>query len=410
MRSLFLVLAVLAILSPRGAAAQCLGTDLDDPDADGLTNGEEIALGTDCNNPDTDGDTHLDGADNCPLVGNSGQANADGDLPGDACDNCPLVANDSQVDADADGFGAACDCDDGDGAVNPGAAETCIDGIDNDCDGDTDAADADCRLDSDGDGVFDFEDNCPADRNANQRNRDGDSLGDACDNCPNVTNEDQADGDGDQIGDPCDPCPVDPLNDVDSDGHCADQDNCPDIANPLQEDRDNDNHGDPCDNCPDLRNGNQRDRDGDGAGEVCDCDDSDPNVSPNAPEICANLVDDDCDGATDAADPDCVAVDLLRNDEVLTIDGTTFAVVHTILVQGSDSNPPRLDPVADLHLAGIGLPVVILDDAPAPPPPPPPSRGVLVFYELNRDGGFVIHLERIDGDADGQRDDIRIRR
>ena len=267
---------------------------------------------------------------------------------------------------------------------------------------------AQSQLDTDGDGVFDFEDNCPSDRNTMQRNRDGDTLGDACDNCPNVTNEDQADGDGDQIGDLCDPCPVDPLNDVDSDGFCADQDNCPDIANPLQEDRDNDNHGDPCDNCPDVRNGNQRDRDGDGAGEVCDCDDTDPDVSPNAPEICGNGVDDDCDGDVDSADPDCAAVDLLRNDEVLTIDGTTFPVVHTILVPGSDSNPPRLDPVADLYLSGVGLPVIILDDAPAPAPPP--RRGVLVFYELNRDGGFIIYVERVDGDADGQRDDIRIRR
>ena len=36
------------------------------------------------------------------------------------------------------------DCDDADPAVNPGATEVCDDAIDNDCDGSTDADDADC--------------------------------------------------------------------------------------------------------------------------------------------------------------------------------------------------------------------------------------------------------------------------
>ncbi len=412
MRRLFALaipMAVAILLAAGSARAQCVGTDLDDPDSDGLTNAQEIALGTDCNNPDTDGDTFLDGADNCPLVGNSTQADTDADGVGDACDNCVAVANPAQVDADGDGFGAACDCDDGDAASNPGAAEDCVDGIDNDCDLATDAADTDCQVDTDGDGIFDFQDNCPLDRNANQRNRDGDTFGDACDNCPGQANQDQADGDGDLIGDVCDPCPTDPLNDADADGLCADQDNCPAIANPLQEDRDNDNHGDVCDNCPDVRNGNQRDRDGDGAGEACDCDDLDPNVSPLAAENCGNGIDDDCDNATDAADTDCAALDLLRNDEVTTIDATTFTIVATILVPGADAGPPRLDPVADLFRAGVVLPVTILNDAPAPPPVPP-RRGVLVFYEMNRDGGFIIHVERVDANADGQRDDVLIRR
>lgn len=57
--------------------------------------------------------------------------------------------------------------------------------------------------DSDGDGVGDALDNCPATPNANQLDRDGDGVGDACDNCPSVVNPDQRDSDGDGVGDAC---------------------------------------------------------------------------------------------------------------------------------------------------------------------------------------------------------------
>lgn len=52
------------------------------------------------------------------------------------------------ADADGDGFqDSACggqDCNDADGAVNPDAAEVCDDGIDNNCNGDTDCSDSAC--------------------------------------------------------------------------------------------------------------------------------------------------------------------------------------------------------------------------------------------------------------------------
>lgn len=72
--------------------------------------------------------------------------------------------------------------------------------------------------DTDGDGVPDDIDNCPATANADQTDTDGDGMGDACDtdddndgvadagdNCPLVANPAQTDTDGDGIGDACDP-------------------------------------------------------------------------------------------------------------------------------------------------------------------------------------------------------------
>ncbi len=51
------------------------------------------------------------------------------------------------TDADGDGYTDDVDCDDGDPDVNPGATESCYDGVDNDCDGDVDVDDADgCPL------------------------------------------------------------------------------------------------------------------------------------------------------------------------------------------------------------------------------------------------------------------------
>jgi predicted outer membrane repeat protein len=57
--------------------------------------------------------------------------------------------------------------------------------------------------DSDGDGIPDTIDNCPAIYNPDQTDADLDGKGDFCDNCPVHANPDQADCDEDGIGDVC---------------------------------------------------------------------------------------------------------------------------------------------------------------------------------------------------------------
>jgi hypothetical protein len=82
--------------------------------------------------------------------------------------------------------------------------------------------------DSDGDGVVNERDNCPAVYNLGQTNSDNDALGDACDqdddndtvldaldNCPTVANTDQADSDRDLVGNVCEGLVAETVNPID---------------------------------------------------------------------------------------------------------------------------------------------------------------------------------------------------
>jgi hypothetical protein len=154
-------------------------------------------------------------------------------------------------------------------------------------------------VDTDGDGVRNLKDNCPALANASQTDTDGDSRGDPCDNCPTVYNPLQEDNDHDGMGDACDP-------DDDNDGVPDVSDNCHYIPNSNQLDTDHDGIGDACDNCPTVANPNQLDTDGDGIGDACDSDDDNdgvPDVSDNCPlKSNANQADADGDGKGDVCD------------------------------------------------------------------------------------------------------------
>jgi len=113
------------------------------------------------------------------------------------------------------------------GAAVSISSDKIVIGAPNDDDGATNAGSAYLYLpqpDTDGDGIADGADNCPADANADQTDTDGDGQGDPCDFTPNG----DTDGDG-----------VDNL-----------ADNCPGIANAGQEDNDSDGLGNVCDPTP----------------------------------------------------------------------------------------------------------------------------------------------------------------
>jgi hypothetical protein len=72
--------------------------------------------------------------------------------------------------------------------------------------GEPDAERIDARpIDTDVDGVYDDDDNCPDDANTDQHDEDGDGRGDVCDFCPHVPEVQVQDADGDHVGDLCDP-------------------------------------------------------------------------------------------------------------------------------------------------------------------------------------------------------------
>ncbi len=167
------------------------------------------------------------------------------------------------------------------------------DGLDNDCDGQTDEgfADsdkdgvADClEADKDGDGVVDIEDNCPYAANPAQEDFDFDGMGDACD----------ADDDNDMSADVDDCEPLDPEVNPNSEEVCnGKDDDCDGLIDEGFVDIDTDGFA----NCIDD------DDDGDGFVDAADCAPENPDIFPGAQELCDG-VDNDCDWDVDESFPD----------------------------------------------------------------------------------------------------------
>ncbi|MFH1530611.1 MAG: putative metal-binding motif-containing protein [Pseudomonadota bacterium] len=239
---------------------------------------------------DIDCDDVPDSEDNCAADPNPDQFDTDDDGTGDFCDD----------DDDGDGDPDIMDCAPLNGDISHYATETC-NGVDDDCDGQTDEIGAEgCQpyyldVDTDGYGEVEFSQclcvptppyiapepgDCePYDATVNPG--EDEACNNVDDNCNGEIDEDLPDLDEDGIPNCLD-------DDDDGDGDPDDQDNCPEDFNPAQLDTDDDGMGDACDD----------DDDGDGSEDEEDCDPVDPEVFPGHPEVCDGK-DNDCNDTTD---------------------------------------------------------------------------------------------------------------
>lgn len=127
--------------------------------------------------------------------------------------------------------------------------------------------------DTDGDGIYDYEDECPETPGLEEFNgcpdTDGDGIEDRNDECPNTPGLPEFNGcpdtDGDGIPDHLDACPntaglaeYNGCPDTDGDGVPDNEDECPTVAGPKENngcpwpDRDGDSVPDNVDECPDV--------------------------------------------------------------------------------------------------------------------------------------------------------------
>jgi hypothetical protein len=249
-----------------------------------------VADATDCD--DSDAGVSPAGGEICNSI--------DDDCDGSIDDDDPSVTgvSDWYTDADGDGYGAlgltarACvapsgtvttggDCDDGDAAINPGAAEVC-NHVDDDCD----------RL-------VDDDDSSVTGQGSWYMDLDGDGYGDSgrpIDACFQPSSSSSVDGDCSDLNAAIHPGATEicDLIDNDCDGLVDDADSSVSGTTTFYLDADLDGYGDAGSSTDACREPSGY------VGDDSDCDDGDPDINPGVAEEC-NGLDDNCDGSVDSA-------------------------------------------------------------------------------------------------------------
>ncbi|HJK90511.1 MAG TPA: MopE-related protein [Polyangiaceae bacterium LLY-WYZ-15_(1-7)] len=253
-----------------------------------------------------------DGLDNdCNGMADEGDPMCRSDLDSDGDGFCP-IGRDTNGDGDcldAGEMDAGFDCDDTRDDVNPDQTEICTDTVDNDCDGDANFADDECR------GFFDSDDDghCPL---GVDMNGDGDCI----DEGEDVEPYDCDDSDGAISPSTMEQCTDAIDNDCDGDTSLADED----CATYL--DTDGDRY---CFVGFDMNRDGDCADEGEEGGSATDCDDGSAEVNPTADEQCTDGVDNNCDGSLDAYDPIC-------STDYLDFDGDGWCEVGEDLSEDGD--------------------------------------------------------------------------